>query len=71
MILYDRYKEPLQSIKEFIKAFKLGDYLHVGWGGTTKNTLVIGCNSSSVIEFVDIESLLKSLCYKSVFFSSG
>lgn len=33
MILYDRYKEPLQSIKEFIKAFKLGDYLHVGWGG--------------------------------------
>lgn len=34
MILYDIYKEPLQSIKEFIKAFKLGDYLHVGgWGG--------------------------------------
>lgn len=74
MILYDIYKEPLQSIKEFIKAFKLGDYLHVGgWGGggTTKNTLVIGCNSSSVIEFVDIESLLNSLCYKSAFFSSG
>lgn len=44
----------------------------VGWGvGGTKNTLVIGCNSSSVIEFVDIESLLNSLCYKSAFFSSG
>lgn len=72
-IIWYIYKEPLQSIKEFIKAFKLGDYLHVGgWvGGGTKNTLVIGCNSSSVIEFVDIESLLNSLCYKSAFFSSG
>lgn len=37
MILYDIYKEPLQSIKEFIKAFKLGDYLHVGgWVGGDK-----------------------------------
>lgn len=29
-IIWYIYKEPLQSIKEFIKAFKLGDYLHVG-----------------------------------------
>lgn len=63
MILYDIYKEPLQSIKEFIKASKLGDYLHVG--GRLRIHLLLGVTP---VGFVDIESLLNSLCYKSAFF---